>query len=203
MTEMEQWMAAIPNPSSPLWRSRAIKLFGFAILTQQTVDALLPHQPFMEVGAGAGYWAYELLKAGAGIAACDPNPYADPHHRPERIWTPISAKPAEDFIPRYLSYERTLLMVWPSHPDPDNWAYRALKLYGNQGGRKVIYVGEGKGGVCANDKFHDLLASDWTVASEIPLQRWQHMNDHCWVYARREGEESCKSTSPTVMSSAS
>src|SRR5262245_7988002 len=50
------------------YRSR----FSFAILDGDTVDRLLPFGPLLEIGAGKGYWAWELRKAGVDIVATDP-----------------------------------------------------------------------------------------------------------------------------------
>jgi hypothetical protein len=36
------------------------------------VQVLAPYAPIVEVGAGSGYWAYELRQAGVEVVATDP-----------------------------------------------------------------------------------------------------------------------------------
>jgi hypothetical protein len=46
--------------------------FGLAILDTRTLNLVRSFSPLLEVGAGSGYWAHELRKAGADIIPTDP-----------------------------------------------------------------------------------------------------------------------------------
>src|ERR1700724_3111851 len=52
-------------------RRRVLERFGYAVLTRHAVERLIPYGPFIEVGAGTGYWSYELQKAGCASIATD------------------------------------------------------------------------------------------------------------------------------------
>ena len=56
------------------YRDKVLAKYSFAILTQKIIDRLKPYQPFLEVGAGLGYWAYEFQKAGIDYIATDSEP---------------------------------------------------------------------------------------------------------------------------------
>lgn len=52
-------------------RQKVVATFGFAVLTRDVVDCLIAYDPFIEVGAGTGYWSYELQRAGCNSIATD------------------------------------------------------------------------------------------------------------------------------------
>lgn len=166
------------------YRDQAVQLFGFAILTEEVVKALLPLGPFLEIGAGSGYWAYELAKAGADIIAIDPHPFQGLKHRCTKEWYPVERVNAHKAIGKY-GEGRTLLTVWPSYKE--NWPADAIKQYMKQGGTKVIYEGEW-GGCTADDKFHTLLTDYWTEVEEIRIPQWDMIHDRLWVLERKQGE---------------
>ena len=226
MTEFEKWIAerGIKRHADPFrpdtisygWidessyrrRDEAITRFAFAILDSATVTALLKHGPFLEVGAGTGYWAYELRKAGADIIATDPEPYSCNSHRPlgpssanyydvgDTLWSPIERLDAKTAIERYVNAGstvngnvvnvgaamRTLLMVWPSLGS--DWTANALEQFAARGGKRLVYVGEGDGGCTANDRFHAMLDSSWTEVESIDIPVWFGIHDWLRIYER-------------------
>jgi hypothetical protein len=119
--------------------------YSFAILTQATIDHLRPYQPFLEVGAGLGYWAYEFKKNGLDIVATDPEPACkDFFPAGAKCWTEIIKMTAIEAIRTYP--DRTLLICWPGYTE--HWACKLLRAFK---GNTVIYVGEGQSGCCATD----------------------------------------------------
>jgi hypothetical protein len=52
-------------------RQRVVGTYGFSVLTREVVNRLVPYGPFLEVGAGTGYWSYELRRAGCTSIATD------------------------------------------------------------------------------------------------------------------------------------
>lgn len=215
MTDFEKWIAERgirqhadpfrPDTISYGWmdessfrrRDEAIARFAFAILDSSTVAALLKHGPFLEVGAGTGYWAYELRKEGADIIATDPEPYSCNSHRPlgpssmgDIVWSPIERIDAETAIERYVNAGpdmgaglRTLLMVWPSLGS--DWTANALEQFAARGGTRLVYVGEGDGGCTANDRFHAILDEQWTEIESIDIPVWFGIHDWLRIYERK------------------
>ena len=53
-------------------RDKFIVKYGYAILTRKAIEAIRPHAPLLEIGAGSGYWTYELRKWGIDCVATDP-----------------------------------------------------------------------------------------------------------------------------------
>lgn len=155
-------------------RERATREFGFAILTRRMVQALLPHGPFLEVGAGTGYWAYELASAGADVIATDSGEEARLRGW-TRSWHEVLAADAVRAVER-ISSTRTLLVVWPT-----GFAGGALAAYR---GRRLVYAGESRDGCTADDWFFDQLERDWEEECEIPMPRWDGIHDYCAVYRR-------------------
>ena len=53
-------------------RNRYSRRFGYAIPCQEAVDAIIGLDPFLEVGAGNGFWSYWLRVYGCNVVASDP-----------------------------------------------------------------------------------------------------------------------------------
>ncbi|WP_446224945.1 hypothetical protein ACTWPB_07455 [Nocardia sp. IBHARD005] len=116
---------------------------------------LLEGRDVVEIGAGAGYWAWQLRQLGVQIAAVD-----------NGTWTfPNSCSPVEHggADTAALHPDRALLLVWP--PYGTAMATDALAAYA---GDLVIYAGEGDGGCTGDQIFHDQLAAEWTEISRAP-----------------------------------
>jgi hypothetical protein len=78
--------------------------------------------------------------------------------------------------------DRDVLVVWPTYADP--WAHEAIVEM--RPGRTLYYVGEGGGGCCADDWFHDLLKCGFINGREVSLPQWYGLHDYLWVGTRRE-----------------
>lgn len=164
-------------------REVAIRQFSFAIPVEDTIKALLPHGPFLEVGCGTGYWAYELMKAGAEVIPTDPGPYTGVIFKAERQHVPIDFIEGVEALRKY-GVDKTLLMVWPSYDE--TWPAEVLAQYVRQGGKKVVYVGEGHGGCTADGFYHNLLEKHFDDVEDVPILRWHGLRDRCNVYVRKE-----------------
>lgn len=115
----------------------------------------------VEIGAGTGYWAWQLEQAGVDVVAYDPvvpgpqnpwcggGPYTD-----LRIG---GAEAAADHG------DRALLMIWPPYEDP--CAEKALRAYQ---GSLLLYAGERQGGCTGADGFYELLAEEWELVDTSP-----------------------------------
>jgi hypothetical protein len=166
-------------------RLRVIERFGYAVLSREAVQRLIPYGPFLEVGAGTGYWSYELQKAGCVSIATD-------LHTPEMTSKPaveyafhggscyvdVIAMAGEDAAKQHP--DKTLLMVWPEWGM--NWAYRALRQYA---GTTLIYVGEGRGGRTGDDQLQQELEQSWREEERIRIPRFPFVNEAVVVYRKK------------------
>jgi hypothetical protein len=166
-------------------RRRVLERFGYAVLTRDAVERLVAYSPFIEVGAGTGYWSYELQKAGCVSIATDrytpeTTEQSDLHYCFERrpCFVDVAAMRAEDAVEQHA--EKTLLMVWPEL-DRD-WGSSALKKYA---GSTLIYVGERRGGRTGDDLLHEEIARNWREVERIRIPRFPLFDDAVFVYRRR------------------
>jgi hypothetical protein len=156
---------AIPTPADIRW------------LTQR-----LAGRSVVEIGAGTGYWAWQLSQADVDVLAFDIRTGSD-----DNPWCqPIQYHPVHQGGPDKASEypTRALLLCWPPYSSP--MAADALRVYN---GDVVVYVGESSGGCCADDEFFMLLDKDWDEIGVSP-QHVTYSAIHCslTVY-RRKGAE--------------
>jgi hypothetical protein len=160
-------------------RDEFVQKFGFAILTDNIVEVLKKYSPILEVGAGSGYWASELQKAGVDIVATDALDYAK--YTP--VWsahnyTVVVPLKGVEAVQKYP--DRALLLVWPSYAA--NWATDSLKAFK---GSTVLYVGEGDGGCTANDEFHQILRTEFEEIEDISMSQFWGIHDRLTIYKRK------------------
>ena len=161
-----------------LSRHDMVDRYGWAIPTDEAVAAIAAHGPIVEIGAGRGFWAYLLRKAGADVVADDIRPRGGSHWHPEHRepWTPVAyggVRKAADHP------DRTLFLCWPPYNRP--MARGALRRYR---GDTVAYVGEGPGGCTGDDAFHDALEADWSEVERVDLPQWLGIHDDLTIYRR-------------------
>lgn len=145
----------------------------------------------VEMGAGMGYYAYQVAQLGVDIVCYDiapPDTVTDNHfHSPRKshdddftgetvkTWHPILHG-----TPEMLQHhaDRTLFLCWPPMSD---MAAQCLEHYA---GNTLVYIGEGDGGCTADETFFEMLEEGWhEVASHKPLQ-WDGIHDYIDVYER-------------------
>ena len=166
-----------------------IDKFGFAILSLGAVEAIRPYQPLLELGAGSGYWSYELKRFGIDVIATDPfdqetvsRSNTGMESKGDKVWehryTEIEQLAAVDAIRKYPS--RNLLIVWPSLWS--SWAAGALEVYT---GNTVIYFGENQGDACADDRFFELLDERFADRTYVPMPHFWGCHDRWLLIARK------------------
>ena len=179
------------GPTVPRWghdigtdtdaRRELVKKYAFSIPTRSIIEQLTRHGPFIEVGAGTGYWAYELQQAGADVIATDLCVGDDRTFDFEREWLPIEQAEAEDAAREHAN--RTLIIAWPDDfNNPRGWSDDALEAYERAGGQRVVYIGEGDGGCTGSDRFHHILWHRWHSVLELQPPQWDGINDYVEVY---------------------
>lgn len=167
-------------------RWKFIQTYGFAILHQPAIEAIRPYAPLLEIGAGSGYWSYELQKHGIDIIATDSETGkygfwgkdGNSTGRWKNFYTDIQTIDCRDAIRKYPN--RNILTVWPDYDAP--WAYHAIRMFT---GKTVIYMGEGHGNCTADDNFHEYLDSEFSNQILVPMPHFWGNYDRDLVIASR------------------
>lgn len=137
----------------------------------------------VEVGAGTGYWAWQLEQAGVDVAAYDPHPPAEDNTFCKA--GPYTTVLQDDASAVKHHQDRALLMVWP--PYGGAHARHALSLYE---GDLLLYAGESAGGCTADDEFYDLLDTEWDEAAVAPAHvTWWGVHCQLAAYTRKGGSK--------------
>lgn len=141
----------------------------------------------VELGAGRGYWARLLADGGLPVRAFDSEPPDSSENasfpkagRQQSVWFPVDDL---DGFGSELNADAVLFLCWP--PGWGNrMASEALELFESRGGRRVIYLGESKGGKTGDDAFFDGLSDRWALESEdAQFVSWWNLADSAqgWV----------------------
>ncbi len=188
-------------------RTAMIARYGFAIPTDDALDAIMQCSPagVVEIGAGTGYWAHLLAQRGIDVVAFD----IEPAPSQDNAWfagtTPWHPVHRGDHHVVGRHPDRTLLLVWPTKNEI--WPAEAITQHHNAGGTYLVYVGEGPGGRTGDDVFQALLgelttctqcehesvtspcicgvAALWQRIETIPLPHWPGYRDDLHVYTRQ------------------
>ena len=145
----------------------------------------------VEMGAGMGYYAWQLAQAGVDILCYDiapPSIATDNHYHSPRTGrnedfsgqTVNTYHPVLQGTPDLLQHhtDRSLFLCWPPMSD---MAVRCLASYK---GDKLVYIGEYDGGCTADETFFAALEKGWTeIATRKPLQ-WESIHDVIQIYER-------------------
>jgi hypothetical protein len=159
--------------------------FAWSLITPgdiQWMTKTLDGRAVVEVGAGTGYWAWQLEQAGVDVAAYDPHPPADDNQFCKA--GPYTTVLQDDESAVRHHQDRALLMVWP--PYGGEHARHALSVYT---GDLLIYAGESHGGCTADDGFYDLLDAEWDEVSVSDRHvTWWGVHCQLAAYERKGGE---------------
>lgn len=168
--------------------------YAYAIPSPETiawVREFCDGRPLLELGAGRGYWAGLLADAGVTVAAYDSEPpdTVDNMSFPQAagqndVWHPVGqSKDPAATIAAHPGH--ALLLCWP--PGWGNsMAADALSSFAAQGGQRMIFVGQPRGGMNATDAFFDRLRDNWTLTSEDEqFVSWWNLSDMAQGWVRR------------------
>lgn len=163
-------------------RRELVIRYSWAVPCRAAIEALTALSPLVEMGAGAGYWAWLLQKAGADILPFDKAPpdivsTKNHWHEGAACWTKI-----QPGTPRILSQypSRTLFLCWPPYATP--MATHCLKHYS---GEYLAFIGEGEGGCTADDAFFKLLNKKWKLTEEITIPQFEGLHDSLMLFQRK------------------
>jgi hypothetical protein len=170
-----------------LFRARLVSRFAWSIPTRGDIHWIAGHlagRHLVEMGAGSGYWAWQLRQYGIDVAAYDQDPPGSATGWRNRwcpsneSWTGVR-RGTPGTLQRH--QDRALLLCWP--PYNTDFAYRVLATYA---GDMVFYAGEGWGGCTGTDRFYDLLEKDWDLVESSPHHwTWQFIRCDLRLYRRK------------------
>jgi hypothetical protein len=162
-------------------RDEYIETFSFAVPTESILQEICKYSPLLEIGAGSGYWAYELAKRGADIVATDTKKgrYSPLQGHWSKKYTSVETLHAVKAVRKYPN--RTLLSIWPDYDKP--WSGEALKEFK---GEVVIYIGESSGGCTGDNLFHRILEKDYKELESMMIPQFGGAHDYLNIYQRKE-----------------
>jgi hypothetical protein len=165
-------------------RTHLAKTYAWSIVSPGDVSWMVEQlngRAVVEIGAGSGYWAWQLEQAGVDVAAYDPHPPADDNGFCKG--GPYTTVLPDDASAVKHHQDRALLMVWP--PYGGEHARHALSLYE---GDLLLYAGESWGGCTADDGFYELLDAEWDEVSVAPRHvTWWGIHCRLAAYVRKGG----------------
>lgn len=160
------------------YRDHLATEYAWAIPSDEAIQALVEAGPIVEIGAGTGYWASLVAKAGGTIVAYDAHPpqSGTNPYRHRRAWFDVREGGPEKVTSHP---QHTLFLCWPPYKSP--MAHAALSAYT---GKRVVYVGE-FWGCTGDDAFHDLLSDQFEEGRYVKLPQWRGIHDAMMIFERK------------------
>lgn len=199
----------LPTPACPpltrAWRdacrSWPCRLYAFAAPTESAMRALRKSATrWLEVGAGAGYWAAQMRLSGMDVVAVDVAPPGEEthndYHGSTATWHPVvrgDAAAANAAGEKTTSSEtlaggeegRALFMCYPPPGFDSRMAVETLELY--KGGVLAL-VGEWDGNT-ADGAFASLLTKHFYLKRRAKLPQWGDTAHELTVWVRGRNEQ--------------
>ncbi|MGW5440837.1 hypothetical protein [Nocardia asteroides] len=166
--------------------------YAYAIPSPETLAWMCEFsggRTILELGAGRGYWAAQLARLGAPVAAFDSeppqvmnNPSFPQVKGQQAAWYAVEDLIEYSAVPRAGS---VLFLCWPP-----GWgtpmASTALREFTEGGGDRLVFVGEPQGGKTGDDKFFEMLRDDWALECEHAGHvSWARNSDVAQGWVRR------------------
>lgn len=198
---MNPYWDLLAGPDSPLkgylgWarRHELCAEYSWAIPDPDSIAFVLEHagKSIVEMGAGTGYWAWQLAQLGADVIAYDRDPpqisgrnnyhspkddvYGEPTGKLRTVFFDVRKGTA---VKLKAHSDRALFLSWPPM---SAMAFDSLKAYK---GRRLVYIGESYGGCTASDDFFALINKEWTLIASHKVVQWFGIHDYVMVYDRK------------------
>lgn len=168
-------------------RTEFIKDFGFVLLSHpliETVSKQLENRKVLEIGAGTGFLAKQLIDKNVNLIAIDHQANKTSEYGFDKQHTEIVSYKAASFLNRYKNNFDTFILSWPDYST--DMAAKVLEKM--QPKQRLYYVGESEGGCTANDRFFYLLERkaqlNQTLTDELTdlSLSWPGIHDRWQVY---------------------
>jgi len=154
-----------------LARRAAIAQWGHSIPCAEAVAALSRHGPWVELGAGSGYWTTLLRAAGLDAVATDLKPWA----------ADVEALDGVTAVRTYA--QRDVFCSWPTRGG--TWIAEAAAAMAPS--RIFAVVADARDGEIALPALYDLLAAEFAIVEKVVLPQWPGARDHLTLYRRGWG----------------
>lgn len=156
-------------------RETLVRHFSWAIPSPSALTAIANHlagKPVVEIGAGGGYWKWQLTQLGVDVTAFDRRLGIVPDYR-TRLWAEVN-KGTPGVVVDFPDH--VLMLCWPEFQG--QMAMNALRAYK---GDTVLFIGEP--GLCGSKNFHQTLNSDdeWEEVF-LPCAHWTYWCIRCSIY---------------------
>jgi hypothetical protein len=169
-------------------------IYTYAIPSPETIEwmsAFCAGRHVVELGAGRGYWAAQLADSGLHVEAYD----SEPPDKVENVSFPRSGEQADVWhhvggLGEFGGHvadrsDHVLFLCWPP-----GWgstmASEALAAFEKSGGRRLIFIGQPRGGMTGDDAFFDALSAGWELESEdAQFVSWWNLADVAQGWVRR------------------
>ena len=166
-------------------RREYIAQYGFPIITSAAVRWIAEAtagNPLLEIGAGNGYLASELINHGVDIIPTDPHPPGaeDGHRIPMAPVPGIEILPATGTDAMTLHPDHDILWSWPDHQA--NYTHQTLAHFQ---GRFPLYIGEDQHGNTGSHQFHQILQTDYIEKDSLNIPTFPGLHDRIVLYERR------------------
>jgi hypothetical protein len=161
-------------------------IYAYAIPSPETLEwmsSFCAGRSVVELGAGRGYWAAQLARSGIAVDAYDLLPPDKAENvsflstaGQEDVWHKVGD--VGGFGKRLASTsDDVLFLCWPpGWGDP--MASQALLDFEDAGGKRLVYLGEYKGGKTGNDAFFDALSARWELdCQDVRYVSWWNLAD--------------------------
>lgn len=166
--------------------------YAYAIPSPETirwVSQFCDGRRIVEVGAGRGYWAHQLSRAGNTVEAYEVAPPDQGENASfpqtagqDDVWFPVANLSGRGVT---TGPDSVMLLCWPPGWG-DTMASDVLAAFERSGGERLVFIGEPKGGKTGDDAFFDALADHWTLESGDPeFVSWWNLADVAQGWVRR------------------
>ena len=171
--------------------------FSWAIPSAKAVKSIVDfsgNETIYEIGAGKGYWAYFIDKM-KGKIKCFDNPecvfnyFQSPKKNNYgqniadisefKTFYPVDFCTPIDVVQRCKD-AKVLMFCWPEYNK--SWAYEYLKKIKPE---KLIYIGEGYGGCCADNSFFDYIKKCYDEYGFTSIPQWDGLHDYLTFYTKK------------------
>lgn len=158
-------------------REFLVHRYAWGTPTEAILRQIQATGPIVEMGAGAGYWAWLLRTLGADVVAYDA--FAGPKRNLNVSslsgisWTEVLVGGPGHLVDHS---DRTLLLCWPPVGD---MAFQCLNYWK---GDVLAYVGDPS--VTADESFHARLRQEFRLASRTRAPSWPGIPDSLTIWRR-------------------
>jgi hypothetical protein len=177
MPSVEGWF----QRDLPVNRDTLTFNYAFAIPSPGDIAFLTEYiagRKVIEIGAGTGYWAWQLAQAGVDVLAYDTHDWVRYSRFVDTQFHPVHEGSVEQLAEHP---DRMLMLCWPDYNTP--FALDAVTAYT---GDCLIYIGEGWGGCTGDEEFGRVLNDEWdlTVSSRFHIN-YGGINSYVGLYRRQ------------------